>query len=356
MRRTPVLIVGGGPAGAAAAITFARAGQRALLVERGGKDRIVCGGFLGWDALPALAGLGLDPHALGARPIERVRFLAGKRTVETRLPGPAAGLSRARLDEALLGRAEHEGAEIIRGIAVRRVEQGRAFLADGSVIEADSLILATGKHVLRGAERAGTRGDGHVGLRATIAGPSPNLDHAIELHLFAGGYAGLLVEEDGSANLCLSVSAARFRNAGGSALALADAIGDEAPILARLIQEAGPAWSAIAGIPYGWRARTTEAGRFRVGDQAGVIASLVGDGIAMALASGIAAAEALLACGAAAAPAFQHALAARNATPIRIAELARTSAEHPRVAHAMLPILARAPGLIRIAATLTRVA
>jgi flavin-dependent dehydrogenase len=355
MRRTSALIVGGGPAGAAAAITLARAGLHAVLVERGGKERIVCGGFLGWDALPALAGLGVDLEGLGARPIKRVRIVAGQRDVETRLPGPAAGLSRARLDHALLAVAEREGAEIIRGVAVRRVEDRRAFLADGSVLEAESLVLATGKHALRGAERAGAREDGHIGLRATIADPSPRLENAIELHLFAGGYAGLLVQEDGSANLCLSVAAARFRDAGGSVLGLADAMRADAPALARLIKEAGPAWSAIAGIPYGWRARHTETGRFRIGDQAGVIASLVGDGIAMALASGIAAAEALLAGGAAAAPAFQRALATRNAMPIRIAELVRGSAERPGLARAALPILGHAPGLIRMAANATRV-
>ena len=354
MRRTPALIVGGGPAGAAAAITLARSGLRPLLVERGGKDRIVCGGFLGWDALPALAGLGLDPAALGARPISTVRILAGTRRVQTGLPGPAAGLSRARLDEALLALAQEAGAEVLRA-TVRRIEGGRAVLADDTNIEADTVFVATGKHALRGAERSNVGADAYVGLRATIPRPA-DLDHVIELHLFREGYAGLLVQEDGSANLCLSVSAARFRAAGGSAPKLAEALQREAPMLARLMGEAGSAWSAIAGIPYGWRAHDSESGRFRVGDQAGVIASLVGDGIAMALASGIGAAEAFLAGGANAAPYFQHALARRNRAPIGIAELVRKGAERPGFARAALPILARMPAVIRIAANATRVA
>jgi len=354
VRRTPALIVGGGPAGAAAAITLARAGLRPLLVERGGKERIVCGGFLGWDALPALAGLGFDPTAAGARPISTVRIIAGARTVETRLPGPAAGLSRARLDEALLALAEEAGAEVLRG-NVRRIEGHLALLADNAEIEADALFVATGKHALRGAERAGVDTEGYVGLRAAIP-PRQQLDDRIELHLFGGGYAGLLVQEDGSVNLCLSVSAERFRAAGGSVAGLAEAIQTEAPILAQLMGEASSAWSAIAGIPYGWRADDSEAGRFRIGDQAGVIASLVGDGIAMALASGIGAAEAFLAGGADAAPHFQHALARRNAIPIGIAELARKGAERPGFVRAALPILGRMPALIRIAADATRVA
>ncbi|HZF94101.1 MAG TPA: FAD-dependent monooxygenase, partial [Allosphingosinicella sp.] len=52
MPRTRALIVGGGPAGAAAAIALARAGAAPELIERSAGPRdVVCGGFLGWDAL-----------------------------------------------------------------------------------------------------------------------------------------------------------------------------------------------------------------------------------------------------------------------------------------------------------------
>src|SRR3954465_10669907 len=69
-RRTSALIVGGGPAGSAAAIALARGGAMPVVVERspGGRD-IVCGGFLGWDAIAALARLGLEPGAPRAAPL-----------------------------------------------------------------------------------------------------------------------------------------------------------------------------------------------------------------------------------------------------------------------------------------------
>ena len=60
MRRTAALIVGGGPAGSAAAIVLARGGVRAELIERTTAPHdTVCGGFLGWDALGALTAAGL---------------------------------------------------------------------------------------------------------------------------------------------------------------------------------------------------------------------------------------------------------------------------------------------------------
>ncbi|HEX7742908.1 MAG TPA: FAD-dependent monooxygenase, partial [Sphingobium sp.] len=62
--RIPALIIGGGPAGSAAAITLAQAGMQPHLLERHKAPRdCVCGSFIGWDALAALSNLGVDPWA-----------------------------------------------------------------------------------------------------------------------------------------------------------------------------------------------------------------------------------------------------------------------------------------------------
>ena len=91
------------------------------LVERSVVPQdMVCGGFLGWDALGLLARLGIDPVSLGARPIHRLRILAGERSEEATLPRPAAGLSRQALAAALLDAAATAGAIVRRGVAVRR--------------------------------------------------------------------------------------------------------------------------------------------------------------------------------------------------------------------------------------------
>jgi len=353
MRRTAALIVGGGPAGAAAAIALAGQGTRALLLERQRHAQaVVCGAFLGWDALAALDRLGVDAWALGARPIERVRIVAGRRTVERALPHHAAGLSRRTLDAALLARAATVGAGVEPGVTVRAADGGSARLADGTVLSADALFLATGKHPLRGLPRAGAVG-AHVGLR-TAAPAFPDLAGVIELHLVRGGYAGLLLQEDGCSNLCLSIAAARMAAAGTRERLLAE-LAEEAPRLGeRLARVAGP-WSAVAGVPYGWRAGVTAAGLFRLGDQAGVIASLAGDGIAVALASGRMAADAHARGGAGAAPAFQKAFAARARRPIALAEALRHAAERPGMAAAFLAGPGRLPGVIRAAAALTRI-
>jgi flavin-dependent dehydrogenase len=349
MNQVSALIVGGGPAGAAAAISLARGGAMPVLIERcpGARD-LVCGGFLGWDALAALKRLGLDPAALGARPIHRLRLVSGRRTVEAALPRAAAGLSRRRLDAALLHMAEEAGAAVLRGRTARALD-GRCLRLDGGEeMEADAIFLATGKHELRGAAREIGSRPVSVGLRAALP-PLPDLAGVIELHLFDGGYAGLLAQEDGATNLCLTVTRDRMTDRD----ALLAALIEEAPLLGARIGATLPdRWEAVSGVPYGWRARTTEPGRYRLGDQAAVIASIAGDGIAIALASGAAAAHACLAGEGA--EAFQHDFARRAARPIRIAEMLRHMAARPLRRRLMMG-LAGVPGVAKAAARLTRV-
>jgi flavin-dependent dehydrogenase len=360
MNRLSALIVGGGPAGSAAGIGLARAGIEATIIERHAEPQdVVCGGFLGWDALAALRGLGIDAAALGARPISRLRLVSAGDSAEAGLPHMAAGLSRRALDAALLGAAGSAGVRVRRGQAVRSADLGRRCIRidGGEEYEGEALLLATGKHELRGAARPGDTSGDPIGLRTALA-PSAGLERmlegVIELHLFDGGYAGLLLQEDGRANLCLSAARRRLKSAGGIEPLIAE-LARELPALSERLRDGQPAgWSAVSGIPYGWRAATTAPGIYRVGDQAAVIASLAGDGIAIALTSGGAAAAAI----ATGQPAedYQRAFSRQARRPIGAAEALRWAAEHPAPRATAFGLLKRAPRLTGLAALLTRIA
>ena len=356
MKRMTPLIVGGGPAGAAAAIALARGGARPLLLERHAEPYdSLCGGFLGWDALRRLATIGIDTARLGARPVDRLRLVAGDRMVERALPGIAAGLSRRTLDAALIEAAGAAGAAIERGVTVREAAgAGQLRLGDGTLVETDALFLATGKRELRGLARPrAATDDPAVGLRLRL-GPIPALDGLIELHIFERGYAGLLRQEDGSTNVCLSVSRSRLDEAGGRPeQLLASLAGGSARFADRLSAPALSPFQAVAAIPYGWRASHGVSGLFRLGDQAGVIASLAGDGVAIALSSGWTAADAWLAGGASAAPEWQRRFARRLAGPLGTSELLRRFAQ--RRPQRMLQLAGVAPWLIGLAAGATRI-
>jgi menaquinone-9 beta-reductase len=342
MRFQDPLIIGAGPAGCAAAIALANGGARPVILER---------------ALRTLAALGVD--GLGGHPVSRVRVFAGDRHATARLPQQALGVSRHRLDTVMQRVAETAGAGIMRGVMVRHYRDGQ-LLCDDTDRTPESLFLATGKHDLRGLARPRPSGDPPLGLRVRLAA-QPALraliGDAVELFLFEGGYGGLIIQEDGSANLCLALRKSRLAESHGNPAALLRALGDDSgPLAARLaFMASDPAIDAIAAVPYGWQAQDTDSGLFRLGDQAAVIPSLAGEGIGIAVASGVAAARAWHRDGPAAAPLYQREFAARARRPVAAAKMLWEQGERRWPAALAVRALRFAPGLARLAARMTRI-
>lgn len=353
-----ILIAGGGPAGAACAILLARAGRSVTVIEReAGPREKVCGEFLGGDAQACLAALGLDAAALGAVPI--LGGSVARRGGETRfaLPFAAMGLRRAAMDEALLAQAARAGAVLHRGDVVRdatrRDDGWKLRLAGGATLRARHFVLATGKHALRGFPRDGA-GEGWIGAKLHIR--LPMRTEAVTLLPCQGGYAGLQPSGDGEANLCAAL-------AGGPGDALRDAdrflalIRAGSPLGARLLEGAQPTMArpiTIAGVPYGFLHRDrprADPCLWRLGDQFAVIPSFLGDGMAMAMASGMAAAQAILEGDTA--PRFHARWRRHVATPMRIA--AASSLVMRNAPGLFGDIVGMVPGLARQVARRTRV-
>lgn len=349
------LIIGGGPAGSAAAIALTRHGIRTTVIERDREVRdAICGGFLSWRTLDALATLGVMPrgHAIGT-----LALFAADRCARVALPGRAIGLSRRSLDTLMRNAAVTAGAGLDHA-SVREIDGHAVHFSDGATLTSETIFLATGKHDVRGLARPRDDADPALGLRIRMP-PHPRLPaligDAIELHLFDRGYAGLVLQEDGSANLCLAVRKSRLSEAGGRPEALLTAIGNGTPLGGRLAFADVMAPDAIAAVPYGWRARTTTPGVFRLGDQAAVIASLAGEGIGIAVASAIGAAAAYARGGPSAAGDYQRDFARRARRPVGIANALWHAAERPGAARFAVSALHRFPGFADLAARLTRV-
>jgi len=294
------LVIGGGLAGAMVAIRLAAAGREVLLLEKErGAHHKVCGEFLSPEAIEYLRNAGVDPPRLGAALIESLRLSARRSVIQTRLPFRALSVSRCVLDAALLAGAEAAGCEVRRGVTVRSLARDSdgwiARFANGTSQQGRSVFLATGKHDLRGWIRPPGRQSSLVGFKMhwrLRPAQTRALRGFIDLFLFEGGYGGLALVEGDVANLCFVIRRSRLRRLGEWSAMLA-ALCEENALTAERLDGAVTLWErplAISTIPYGYLPQS-DGDMWRVGDQATVIPSFTGDGMAIALHSGALAAE-----------------------------------------------------------------
>ncbi len=298
-----IVIIGGGLAGSAAAMTLARAGRDVTLIEREPRPHHkVCGEFLSREALLYLNTLGVHPETLGAVPIHHVRLA---NSAQQTLPFAAMSLTRRTLDEHLLQAAERAGVNVLRGCPVQALtpdpDHTWTLTLPSTTLHADTVFVATGKHDLRAHPRP--------------AGPQPNLvafkmyfrltpaqtvalSNSVELILYPGGYAGLQPVEDGIANFTCLIHRRVLQHLGGWE-ELLSAMQSACPLLRERLHGAHHLLAkplAISSIPYGYvrDAPASANNLWYLGDQAAVIPSFTGDGMSIALHSGCLAATMFL--------------------------------------------------------------
>jgi flavin-dependent dehydrogenase len=300
LQSTEHLVIGGGLAGAMAGLQLAAAGLEVTILER---ERTahhkVCGEFLSREAVGYLERSGIDLLALGAQPINRVRLTARQHVAQAKLPFGALSLSRHLLDEALLAQAARAGCNVVRGAFVdslnARDAGWRAQLRGGAEWSGRTVLLANGKHDLRGLDRKNAPHPDLVGFKMhwrLAAAETEALRGFIELYLFPGGYGGLSLVEGDAANLCFVVRQATLRRLGGWT-ELLEMIQEESATAARRLSGATALWDkplAVSSIPYGYLAGRPQ-GLWCLGDQAAVIPSFTGDGMSIALHSAALAAQ-----------------------------------------------------------------
>ncbi|MDX1545580.1 MAG: FAD-dependent oxidoreductase [Rhodothermales bacterium] len=287
-------IIGGGLAGCSAAIQLARRGHCVVLFEklRYPHDKL-CGEFLSVEVQAMFERLGVlgAVRLAGAHPIRQalVTTMDGA-AFRHDLPGTALGLSRYRLDALLAEHARACGATVRDGVAVRSVAGS---LDDGFTLETDAGTVAA--RVVLGAYGKRSTLDRHLGrsflkerspyvaFKAHFSGAA--LPGVIELHSFEGGYCGLSHVEGERINACWITRDEVLKGAGGDPEAMIDGPMQRNPALARRLgamTRVSDRFCAVAQVSFAPKAAF--AGDVcMVGDTAGMIAPMCGDGMAMAL-------------------------------------------------------------------------
>jgi flavin-dependent dehydrogenase len=302
MREAPYIVIGGGLAGAASALELARNGVPVVILESTrGPHHKVCGEFLSAEAQALVTYLGLDLDIHGASRISTLRLGHGKRCAESPLPFRGAGLSRYRLDQALLEAAEKAGAKLRRGVTVTQIsaKEGSVSVKAGRErFEGRGAMLASGKHNIRRYPRALSDMVGFKLQLRVSSGALQQLEDIVQLVMFEGGYVGSCVVEDRLVTLCWVMHRAVLQRIGTDWTSQAGHLAAASALVGELLEGARPQWEkpvAVAGIPYGYLRRETIAPNvYPVGDQLAVIPSFTGDGMSIALYSGLAAAHSIV--------------------------------------------------------------
>ncbi|MGW0083060.1 NAD(P)/FAD-dependent oxidoreductase [Streptomyces sp. NPDC003393] len=328
-----LLIVGGGPAGLATALHAARAGLDTVIAEpRQAPVDKACGEGLMPGAVAALTRLGLD---VPGHPITGIRYVQGLRQVQAAFRhGPGLGVRRTDLHNVLHRAVLDAGVPILR-MRVEDVRQdATGVTVPGTGLRARWLVAADGLHspVRRSLGlQMRTRGVPRYGLRRHYAVPpwSPY----VEVHW--GQHAEAYVTPLGPELVGVALLTARrapFATQLASFRALA----------ARLPQER--AVTAVRGAgPLRQKARTRTHGRvLLVGDAAGYIDALTGEGLCLALTG----AEALVANLSRATPSRYETDWSRATRRHRIlTELLVGARQRPALAARIVPTAACLPGL-----------
>jgi flavin-dependent dehydrogenase len=299
--QTDILIIGGGLAGLTAALHLQQKGLEVLLIEKNGyPHHKVCGEYLSNEVLPYLKWLDADLADLSPVQIKRLQFssLNGSGMISD-LPLGGIGISRYTLDHELYRKFIAKGGTVIRD-QVLSIQYNR----ESFVTQIASLETIQSKHVI-GAY--GKRSGIDLKLkRPFMQVRSPFLavkshytgsfeKDLVALHNFRGGYCGVSRVEDQKINICYLADYKTF-SLYKSVHAYQENVLYKNKELKQVFENSQPLFEkplVISQLSFGTKEAVVDH-ILMIGDTAGLIHPLCGNGMAMAIHSAKICAELLL--------------------------------------------------------------
>ncbi|MEK8181149.1 NAD(P)/FAD-dependent oxidoreductase [Flavobacterium buctense] len=298
MNQNKVVIIGGGLAGLTAAIHLRKLDIPVVLIEKNSYPKHkVCGEYISNEVLPYWQWLNISIDELKPTHINQLQFstFSGK-TINTTLPLGGFGISRYALDNYLYQKAITNGCEIIHE-SVENIHFADDIFtittATDTIIKSEIVLGAFGK-----------RSNIDIQLnRNFIRQKSPWLavkahyegqfsDKVVGLHNFKGGYCGVSKVEDNRINICYLASYETFKKHKDSDLYQKEVL-EQNPHLKDIFQNSKLLFDkplTISQISFEQKL-PVENHILMIGDTAGLIHPLCGNGMAMAIHSAKIAAE-----------------------------------------------------------------
>lgn len=285
-----VIIAGGGLAGLTCAIHLLQSGLKVVLIEKTiYPHHKVCGEYVSNEVLPYLSHLGIDPFAVGAVSIKHLSFSSPQgKTITCALPLGGFGLSRYTLDNLLYEKAVELGCKVVTDTVGNIDFKGDSFEVSTNASGVFKTRLAIGAYGKRSVldqklSRSFIRlRSSWLAVKGHYTGNFP--DELVGLHNFRGGYCGVSKVENGLINICYLTDYENFR-AFKNIAEFERGVLHKNPLLKQVFEQSTALFDqpmTISQISFK-RKEPVYDHILMIGDTAGLIHPLCGNGMAMAI-------------------------------------------------------------------------
>ncbi|MFF5382541.1 NAD(P)/FAD-dependent oxidoreductase [Pedobacter suwonensis] len=213
---TEILIIGGGLAGLTAALHLNKVGLMVTLIE---KDTYphhkVCGEYISNEVIPYFKWLGLDIESLAPTFISDLLFTSNlSKSIQTKLPLGGFGLSRYTLDHYLYSELIKRKVNIVhdRVVEISFANNQFTVATTNHTFNAAYVIGAYGKRSsidIKLNRPFMSKQSPYLAVKAHYKGNFPN--HLVSLNNFEGGYCGVSKVENERLNICYLANYEHFK-------------------------------------------------------------------------------------------------------------------------------------------------
>lgn len=290
------VIIGGGVAGLSAANQMVDKGLSSLIIDGGTfPSHKICGEFFSHECLSILNGWKIPLSG----EISTARFICAENKTEFRLPRASGSCSRYTFDSMLLDRATKKGARAMTEISVKSLVKSsdiyEVVLSDGQTIKARNLMIGTGR-IPKLAQNQKSPEMVYFGFKAHFE--NIDIGNCVEMHLFPGGYVGISNVDGRTTNIACLVKKEYILKFGEPEDFISRLQEDPSMELfkqrmskARMVY---PKWLMGPLPEFGIRSNPHLDNVYWIGDAAGSIPPICGDGLAIAITSGCMAADSFM--------------------------------------------------------------